>query len=75
MISGVPPITGNWETRPERVRTPPGKKSTSPRLGDIPMGTSEGSSSVTRVLKTFSGSGKKDSMDMGGGEAVASGEG
>jgi hypothetical protein len=44
------------------VRTPPGKKSTSPRFGDIPDGTSEGSSSVIQVPNVLSGKGAKVSM-------------
>jgi hypothetical protein len=42
----------------------PGKKSTSARFGDMPGGTSEGSSSVIQVLNTLSGNGENDSMDM-----------
>src|SRR5277367_1555576 len=64
LICGVPPIAENCETSPGRVRTPPGKKSTSPRLGDIPTGTSDGSSSVTHVENVFSGNGENVSMDM-----------
>jgi hypothetical protein len=47
-----------------RPRTPPGKNSTSLRLGDIPAGASEGSRRVTQVPKTFNGNGEKESMDM-----------
>src|ERR1700691_3405975 len=64
LICGRPPSAPYCETRPGRVRTPPGKKSTSARLGDIPGGTSEGSSSVIQVLNTFSGNGEKVSIDM-----------
>src|SRR5271168_1966907 len=64
LICGEPPRAVNCETSPGRVRTPPGKKSTSARLGDIPGGTSEGSRSVTQVPKMFSGSGENVSMLM-----------
>jgi hypothetical protein len=43
---------------------PPGKKSMSASEGDIPGGTSEGSSTVTQVPNVFSGSGEKDSIDI-----------
>ncbi|GEM_PF-5498870 len=52
------------DTRPGRVRTPPGKKSTSARLGDMPGGTSDGSSSVIHEPNTLSGRGENVSIDM-----------
>src|SRR5579872_2633142 len=64
LIEGTPPTMGNCETRPGRVRTPPGKKATSASAGDIPVGTSDGSSSVTQVLNVLRGNGEKVSMLM-----------
>src|SRR5579863_7885674 len=71
LICGVPVSAANCDTSPGRVRTPPGKNSTSLRLGDIPAGTSEGSRRVTQVPKTFNGNGEKDSIDMIGRAFVA----
>ena len=65
LICGAPARAAYCETSPGRVRTPPGKKSTSERFGDMPAGTSEGSSRVTHVLKTLRGNGEKVSMLMG----------
>jgi hypothetical protein len=64
VIDGVSVSGANCETNPARVRTPPGKYSTSPAAGDIPAGTSDGSSSVTQLPNTLSGNGEKDSIDM-----------
>jgi hypothetical protein len=55
---------GNCEASPARLRTPPGKNSTSLAEGDIPGGTSDGSNSVTQLPNTLSGNGEKDSIDM-----------
>src|SRR5690348_502589 len=61
---GAPPSTGNCAASPPRVRTPPGKNSTSARFGDSPGGTSDGSSNVIHDPNVFSGSGAKDSIDI-----------
>src|SRR5487761_1841126 len=64
LTAGVAPSAGNIESRPGRVRTPPGKNSTSRASGDIPGSTSDGSSSVIHEPNVVSGTGRKVSTDM-----------
>jgi hypothetical protein len=64
LIFGVPLTPAKIGERPGLVRTPPGKKSTSLRLGESPTGTSDGSSSVIHDPNILSGKGENVSIDM-----------
>src|SRR5579864_5262365 len=63
-MDGVPPSAGYTDTNPGRVRTPPGKNSTSRASGDIPGETSDASSSVIHDPNVVSGIGAKVSTDI-----------